>query len=52
MASAYSTSCVKCTQIFTASTEEAAVRMRDAHEQRCPSDRIPDYDPRGASDSN
>lgn len=41
----YSASCGKCTEIFTRSTEAAAVEARDHHADRCQSDWIDDYEP-------
>lgn len=47
MASTYSTSCSKCTAIFTATTVAAAEKARDAHEDKCQSEIIDDYNPSG-----
>lgn len=47
MATTYSASCVKCTAIFTAKTVAAAEKLRDAHEEKCQSEIIDDYNPSG-----
>lgn len=45
VASTYSASCSKCTEIFTRATEAAAVEARDAHERGCKSGWVDDYEP-------
>lgn len=43
--STFSTSCGRCTEIFTRSTERAAITARDAHAEKCTVEWIDDYEP-------